>query len=214
MGAISEFIMNASVLLELNMSHNKVSDKGINKLSSALQKNATLKTFDISHDNLSANRVSTFSNFLIGKHSLHQLRISWDYVKDIHLDLCTLQLYRKYIGDTGVILVSSFLYHSSILQELNLSYNNISNGGAVAISVFLKDTALQELNFSHNSISDNGIVIIGKALRTNRKLKIFDISYNNISDNGAVAIAICLKNNCILQELNLLYNAVPYSAKL
>ena len=44
---------------------------------------------------------------------------------------------------------------------LNISYNNLSDDGAVAISEYLKhNSTLQELKMSYNKVSDNGIINI------------------------------------------------------
>ena len=56
-----------------------------------------------------------------------------------------------------------------------MSCNNIFDHGAVAFS---NNGPLQVLNMSQNEISDSGIIAIGKALQDNTSLKIFDISDN------------------------------------
>ena len=205
--AISECLKVNNTLQELNMSHNKVSDNGIINIGKALQMNATLQILDISHNSLSDNGVLKFSDYLKKENTLHQLRISWNNINvDLNSNVTLLNMCRKRFGNTGAILVSKFLYYN--LLKLNISYNCISDDGAVAISECLKNNnTLQKLDMSHNNISDNGIINIGKALQVNGKLQIFDVSSNNISDDGAVAFSKCLPINNTLQELSLSWNS-------
>ena len=207
--AISEYLKYSNSLKELNMSHNKVSDNGIINIGKALQMNATLQTLDISHNNLSDNGVLTFSDYLKEENTLHQLRISWNDIDlDLNSNVTSLNMCKKRFGNTGAFLVSKFFYKTNILK-LDISYNNISDDGAVAISKCLKNNnTLQELNMLHNEVCDNGIINISKALEMNRKFQVFNISINNISDDGAVVISEYLKYSNSLKELNMSYNKV------
>ena len=99
------------------------------------------------------------------------------------------------------------MYYNTNILKLDISYNDISDDGAVAISECLKNNnTLQELNMSHNKISDHGIINIGKALQINITLQILDISHNFLSNNGAVAIGESYKSNT-LQKLSLSWNS-------
>ena len=113
--------------------------------------------------------------------------------------------YEKY-GATGAVLISVFLCHNKHLQVRDISGNNISDNGAIAISECLKsNNAVQKLSTSPNENMTN-ITITQKF---NTALQVLDIlSNNNISDVGAVAISECLVNNNILQELNMSRNQV------
>ena len=80
---------------------------------------------------------------------------------------------------------------------IDISHNNISDDGAIAISECLKNNStLQELIMSYNKVCNSGVKSIGKAVQ------LLDISHN-ISDSGAVAISECLKNNYTLEHLDI-----------
>ena len=104
-------------------------------------------------------------------------------------------------------LIIEAIQGNATLQMLDISSNNISDDGAVAISECLKNKniSLQKLNMSHNKISDKGITIIGKALQENTTLKIFDISHNSISDNGVLAFSKCINT---LHQLRISWNNI------
>ena len=208
--AISECLKYNSTLQELNMSHNKISN---NEFAKALHMNTTLQLLDISHNKLSDDEALTLSNHLKGKSKLYQLKMS---VNDIDLDINfivrSLNACHKFclekFSNTEAILVSKFLYYNTNILKLDISYNDISDDGAVAISECLKNNnTLQELNMSQNKVSDYGIINIGKALQINITLQILDISHNFLSNDGAVAIGECLTKSNTLQELNLSWNS-------
>ena len=115
------------------------------------------------------------------------------------------------------------------LQKLNLSYNNISNKGVVALSDCLKhNNTLQELivswrsckdllilnintinKFSGMHFGDAGATLVSAfLLHKKNKIQILDLSINAISDDGAVAISEYLKYNGMLQELNISHNEI------
>ena len=208
--AISEFLKNNTTLQELNISYNKICNKGIVSIGKALQNNNTLEILNISYNSVSDDGVIIFSGLIKSNNILKQLKISWN---DIHFDLnSSVKSFSSdmvLFGNTGAIVMSAFLYHSNILQELNVSNSNISDDGAVAISECLFNKhKLQELNVSHNKVSDKGIINIAKALEFNGALQSLVISHNNISDDGAIALSKYLKNNCTLQELSISHNVV------
>ena len=115
------------------------------------------------------------------------------------------------ISDNVLANISKALQENinTALQILNISYNDIHDAGATAISKCLKtNNSLQELNLSHNMVSNSGISDISKALQENKTLHILDISHNIIYDTGALAIGECLEINKSLQELNMSHNMV------
>ena len=169
---INEGCITKSALQKLNMSYNKISSKGIVTLSDHLKTNITLQ----------------------------ELMISWNDCENlIVLDganiLCNMS--GKHFGDVGTALVSSFLWHKSNIQKLDISYNNISDDGTVAISEYLSsNNTLQQLDLSHNQVSSLGIINMSTALLRNTTLQILDISHNNISDDGTIAIIRTLHSHC------------------
>ena len=101
------------------MSINKVTNKGIICISKALQNNTSLKILNISRNYLSADGVLKFSEYLVGKNTLHKLMISWSNRHlDLNFNVTLLNLSQEYYGVTGAILVSSFLYYKHVYWNL------------------------------------------------------------------------------------------------
>ena len=87
---------------------------------------------------------------------LHHLRISWDehgcdcncnvtspYL-ELSFNVASLNVSKLHYGDAGGILLSTFLYHNIHIQVLDISHNNISDYGAMAISESLQSNSFTE----------------------------------------------------------------------
>ena len=75
-------------------------------------------------------------------------------------------------------------------NNINLSYNNIGDDGAIEIAGALQHvTSLTTLDLRLNSIGRDGAIAIANAFGNVRSLTRLDLSYNNIRDTGAEAIA-------------------------
>ena len=87
------------------------------------------------------------------------------------------------------------------LRELDISWNNISDTGAIAISNCLRvNYPLLKLNLKRNEISCKGLQNIAESLQVNIHLQYLNISNNNISDQTVIAFGECLiKNNTLLK---------------
>ena len=116
----------------------------------------------------------------------------------------------KNVSDDTVCLLTFGLYNNTTVKKLDLSCNNITKNGAIAISNCLKhNSTLQALNISHNCFTDNEAVIICDCLKMhNSTLQNLDFSHNNISDKGAADIGKCLKHNKTIKALNLSENCI------
>ena len=103
----------------------------------------------------------------------------------------------------GVVAFTECVKLSRTLKELNLSDNKITNYGITKIAE--ANSTSVKLDISHNNVSDDGAVAISKWLKTNNTLTKLDISWNKITDNGAVSIA---KANRTLQKLDVSHNKI------
>jgi hypothetical protein len=102
-----------------------------------------------------------------------------------------------------------------ILEELNISFNSLSNSGAYCITKLCP--SLKKLNISCNNITTQGAQIIANKLTDLEELQ---ISFNNLFDQGVLALLENLPN---LKVLNIAatnlsnygaLNILPYLSKL
>lgn len=98
------------------------------------------------------------------------------------------------------------------LKDLNLSKNQITCKGAVAIADFLAGAYhLKTLRVGWNKIKSKGGIAIAEALKDNQRLVLFDGSFNQfgIKRNGEFGIKMgeaC--NKGILRHIDISYNSM------
>ena len=216
--------MNATIQI-LNISHNRISDDGAEAIDKCLQINRTLKRLDISYNKVSDTGIIKISKSLQMNTTLQMLDISHNNIGDngaIAIGETISSYYNKINGmDTkNEQITCDHSIQKFTLHTINMSCNDISNKGIVALSKFLKNNALQELTVSWNNykipftirsatgfyykkdFADIGTILITAFLFRNHKIQTLDISYNHISDDGAIAISEYLKANTTLIGLN------------
>ncbi len=98
------------------------------------------------------------------------------------------------IGDEGTEILANTL-NTSILENLGLDFNRISDSGAIALAGSLsKCSVVQEVSVECNSIGDSGATALADALVHCTSLRRLDLQGNSLGDKGAVAIAKAAKN--------------------
>ena len=102
---------------------------------------SALQRIGMSHNNISSVGIIVLSDCLKNNNTLQGLTIPWNDCKatlflDGTIEFCIED--SRGFGDVGAVLISAFLYYNNIVQILNVSSNNISDSGAVAISEYLK----------------------------------------------------------------------------
>ncbi len=118
---------------------------------------------------------------------------------------------------SGVGPLSELVKLSHFLNELNLSRNQIASRGADSFALGLKfNRAIQTLDLSHNNLQDGGCRIIFEAFRDNRvtSIETIHISHNNLGSRAATAAADLISVTMSLKELNMKNNLITDSEGL
>ena len=211
---VSDCLKINKSLQELNISYNMISNNGLINIGKALQGNTTLRLLNVSYNKISDDGVISFSDDLKKLTVFNKLMISWNdgvyLILDFMIHSCIFSKIK--FGNTGAALLSAFIYNNTIIQQLDISYNNISDDGAEAISECLKNNnTLQQLDMSYNNISDDGAEAISECLKNNNTLQQLDMSYNKVTNKGVIKILRSIKSNGPLHTLNLNFNIVTKS---
>ena len=178
----------------LNLSRNKITDKGVQHLSTALtQTNYKLNSLHLEVNNITDKGVEHLSTALT----------------HTNCKLNSLHLGANNITDKGVEHLSKALMHTNCteLNSLNLRLNNITDQGVEHLSTALThiNCKLNTLYLRENIIADEGVKHLSTALtHTNCNLNSLDLSYNNITDEGLNHLSTALAHsNCKLNRLHL-----------
>ena len=182
-------------LLELNLSNNKLTDAGIDKLAAMFRlstKNTILEKIDLSGNSLTSLGVAKLFDALQKNPFLRKLILSNN----------------KFSG-RGFNNVTYLLWENSYLTHLELRNCDIeSEGGEALANGLSKNEGLQSLMLSNNNLKDEGCKAIAGALVDNKKLKCLDLSKCRLKDGGGVPLAQIAKTHPTLHYLWLRENTL------
>ncbi|KAK7117958.1 hypothetical protein R3I94_023242 [Phoxinus phoxinus] len=211
---------NPSLLRELDLSENNITDSEMKQLSALLEHpQCKLEKLELRSCGISDGGCAVLSSALRSNPSLRELDLSGNNITEAGVmqlsDLlehpqCKLQklgLRSFHISDRGCAVLSSALrLNPAHLRELDLSENNITELGVKMLSALLADPRckLEKLGLRSCGISDGGCADLSSALRSNLSLRELDLSENNITDSGVEKISPLLEHpQCKLQKLKL-----------
>ncbi|PFX15250.1 Protein NLRC3 [Stylophora pistillata] len=194
--AIVFFLEKLYNLMELDLSSNKISDRGVSLLCNLLRDGQRKITMiDLNSNEIKDQGVSHLSEAL----------------KDVNCKLTKLCLGGNYITYQGASHLQDALKNVNCkLTELDLGGNGIGDIGVSLLSEALKDAncKLEKLDLSETDLADQGVSHLFEALKdVNCKLTELDLCGNMIAFLGASYMCVALKNvNCKLKKLNLRAN--------
>ena len=159
----------------------KIGQIGLQSIKEVLSNNISLKELNVSWKGKGTKiihrqliNMSTGSNE--GHEEVMDINILYDgdheYLPEV------IDMSNKDINDDIVCLISFGLHNNTTVKKLDLSWNKITNRGALAISDCIRSCSIHTLILSNNSISYEG----AKKISENMVFQKLDISYNNICD--------------------------------
>ncbi|XP_024148474.1 leucine-rich repeat-containing protein 34 isoform X1 [Oryzias melastigma] len=107
------------------------------------------------------------------------------------------------LEDKDVFVLSKCLQNREGVTGLDVSYNNISDGGVkhLADLLLLRSSALKSLDLKFNNIQADGVEILANSLKSNSSLLSLSLSGNQFGDRGGVHVSSMLQVNSTLQLL-------------
>lgn len=103
-------------------------------------------------------------------------------------------------------ILANILNGNEILEELDLSHNQLTDHGIQIISdvLSLNNCSIKEIDFSSNNITDKGMEYISNMIRKNKRLKSLLLNKNDITNDGLILLGNALNNdNKTLRELKI-----------
>lgn len=107
---------------------------------------------------------------------------------------------------TDDVLLSLLPTSMPSVMQLDLSFNQLSNGCGVQLAAFLTNPSnkLCELDISRNRIGEPGLEALAHALRSNNTLTILNLGNNKLGDSGLGHLLLSIASNpyCALVSLD------------
>mmetsp|Transcript_16009 Transcript_16009/g.44064 ORF Transcript_16009/g.44064 Transcript_16009/m.44064 type:complete len:696 (+) Transcript_16009:267-2354(+) len=243
---ISDILRDNTTLVSLNLGKNQLRSMGcIAKLATAFQRNAYLQQLDLSHNKMGNKGATKLAPVLDPSESLCPLQelnlannnlteagiheLIGAMIEGQNTQLTKLILSNNNLGGNdkaqsrdgedgserkeGIRACAIFLQYSHTIQEMILSACNVGDEGVELLchgiqEEHLSASSLRVLDLGWNCIHDSGAVRLAAMLEANDSLEVLNLASNGIDNAGAEALASCLLPNNRLKELNLAVNQI------
>jgi Ran GTPase-activating protein (RanGAP) involved in mRNA processing and transport len=217
--SLSNSLLENTTLRHLDLGFNNISDRGITYLASAFSStlSCALQSLDLSYNKIGPAGANSLARALVESRNktLQELNLSLNRIGPQGAEALTallkyshtiqvLHLGRNNIGDGVFPLLQGLQENdSSVLKELDLSWNSLTNDAAVSCANVLRvNASLQKLNVSSNAIGTAGVIALAHALIANLSLQELNIVGNQAQDESAIVLARTLTQPaCVLQTL-------------
>jgi Ran GTPase-activating protein (RanGAP) involved in mRNA processing and transport len=176
---LSEALSTNRSITSLDLSHNRIGDKGCGWLCDGLLINTMLKHLDMSYNEFGDAGVVYISDLLMS-----------------NISLVTVNLSKNKIGKEGVHAISRAMLSNTTLLNLNLSYSIVDKEAAEYLAKGLKgNKSLTNLSLDYCSIDSAGMDALCHGVMLNKTLKELDLRGNVFNKDGASALIAALKDH-------------------
>ena len=219
------FMPQINFLIELDLSYNKITDKGGVTISKLVELAENIKTINLSGNQIADLGSEKLSISLKGK-----------------MFLSNLNLNSNHIGNSGIMFINELLFTNSGLLNLDIGNNHYDWDAMIAITsaltttnrslyilnvddpnykiqdqdffthfgkMLLKNKTLQKISMKLHKLRFEGVGILTDHLAFNKSLEVLDISCNQICFQGMTYISEYLqRDDTALKSLNLANNKI------
>ncbi|XP_040190790.1 NACHT, LRR and PYD domains-containing protein 12-like isoform X2 [Rana temporaria] len=209
--------LTTSRIKELQLSSNQLTDSSSPHLASGIRNNRTLRTLDLSRNNLEGphfrdlmeslatsrieelqldgNRLTDSSSphltsGIRNNQTLRTLNLSWNnlegpHFRDLMESLTTsrieeLQLWDNHLTDSFCPHLTSGIRNNQTLRTLNLSKNNLEGPHFRDLMESLTTSRIEELQLIYCHLTDSSCPHLASGIRNNQTLRTLDLSGNNL----------------------------------
>ncbi|XP_020376766.2 NACHT, LRR and PYD domains-containing protein 3-like, partial [Rhincodon typus] len=188
-------------LVELDLSHNRIGEDGLQELSKAL-KNENCKL-----QKLGLNSIFAFEFGIMGTYEdASRAGVICDILKSKNCTLQSLGLAKNSFTENCCAELIKSLKGNQILTELDLGSNNLQNEGMAALCDILteKGCKIQSLKVANAKLTSDCCARLASVFNTNQTLTELDVSMNELGNDGVTMLLSSLKDSSYkLQKLGL-----------
>ncbi|XP_034002172.1 protein NLRC3-like [Trematomus bernacchii] len=208
-----------SHLRDLDLSHNKLKDSGVELSSGLKSPNCRLETLRLRVCRLSEISCSTLISALKSNPShLRELDLSYNNLKDSGVELlrdllespdCRLEalsLWGCSLSEISCSALASALKSNIHLRYLNLSANDLQGSGVELLRDLLesRDCRLETLSLRGCCLSEISCSALASALKSNIHLRVLDLRGNDLQDSDVKLLRDLLESpDCRLETLRI-----------
>ncbi|KAM5129361.1 NACHT, LRR and PYD domains-containing protein 3-like [Mantella aurantiaca] len=186
--------LTTSRIEELHLDVNYLTHSSCPQLASGIRHNQTLRTLDLSHNNLEGPH---FSDLMAA--------LTTSQIED-------LQLVDNHLTDSSCPHLASVIRNNQTLRTLNLSENNMEGPHFSDMMAALTTSRIQELHLMYNQLTDISCPHLASGIRDNQTLRTLNLSYNKLDGPDFSALMAALTKSQI-EELQITNNLLSDESK-
>ncbi|KAM5129099.1 NACHT, LRR and PYD domains-containing protein 3-like [Mantella aurantiaca] len=152
--------LTTSRIEELHLGNNDLTDISCPHLASGIRNNQTLRTLNLSGNNLEGPHVSDLMEAL-----------TTSRIEELHL-------MSNLLTDISCLHLASGIRNNQTLRTLNLSYNNLEGPHFRDLMEVLTTSRIERLHLEYNHLKDRSCPHLASGIRNNQTLKKLDLSGN------------------------------------
>ncbi|KAM5129482.1 NACHT, LRR and PYD domains-containing protein 3-like [Mantella aurantiaca] len=145
-----------------SLKKNHLTDISCPHLASGIRNNQTLRTLNLSENNLEGPHFSDL---------MEALTTSW--IEELHL-------MSNHMTDISCPHLASGIRNNQTLRALSLSYNNLEGSHFRDLMEALTTSRIEELHLRDNQLTDSSCLHLASGIRNNQTLRTLDLSMNNL----------------------------------
>lgn len=219
---IANMISSVATLTEIDLSHNRLGDKGTKNLFKAILTNplkSHLEKINLSSNGIEREGAQALKEFIIGQNQLRSVVFNNNDIQNegciyiseaisVSKSLITFELSNNGITMKGVKAIGKMLSENNVLEHFTFSMQNAKRieGMRSLCHGIATNKKLISLDLSSSKIGSEGTSLLVEALSKNSTLLKLNISNNDVEDEGLLLLAKCMKENATLTHLNLSIN--------
>ncbi|KAF3849831.1 hypothetical protein F7725_019550 [Dissostichus mawsoni] len=178
-----------------NLSNNQLGREGAYTISKMLSENYYVKSLKLSGNDFDDAAAKYFADALKGDYVIKELDLSHNmFTANVGIEVLNLSWNPLRLG--GAMAVSAGLKVNSTLKQLDLSWNAFGQMEAESLGQALKNNrTLVLLDLSGNHVDDQAVTLLCQGLITNDTLGVLKLSQNPLTNIGALTLLKTVKNN-------------------
>ncbi|CAI9609731.1 unnamed protein product [Staurois parvus] len=154
-------VLTTSRIEKLDLTCNHLTDSSCPHLAFGIRNNQTLRTLDLSNNNLEGPHFSELMEAL-----------TTSRIDNLHLD-------SNYLTDSSCPHLASGIRNNPTLRTLSLSWNYLK-GHCSDLMAALTTSQIEELHLYNNHLTDSSCPHLASGIRNNQTLRTLDLSWNNL----------------------------------
>ncbi|CAI9580151.1 unnamed protein product, partial [Staurois parvus] len=154
--------LTTSRIEELQLESNRLTASSCPHLAFGIRNNQTLRTLDLSGNNLEG---SHFSDLMVA--------LTTSQIKELHLSFIQLK-------DRSCPHLTSVIRNNQTLRTLNLSINNLEGPHFSDLMASLRRSRIEKLDLMYNHLTDSSCPHLASGIRNNQTLRTLNLSENNL----------------------------------